>query len=390
MNFIYIIRPRSSIEAKLNVFKIGKTERNIIKRLDEYEKGSVLILLISVINCTEVESNLIEYLKKRFIQRIDFGREYFDAELLDIKYEVFTFCNNFKENEQCVEEIPADIKEIENFCNIGDIGFINLYCKNMKHDLICVDKESSKFYLFNKTNNLWDYLTKTDLQLHYMKNIINFVKPLIDYYKNKEKHYLNIKHIKQAVFYEKKYKNILKLSQIISSSKICNLIVLIGHELFDNEFLNKLDKNKHLMSIKNGIIELKSEQFRERTKEDYFSKERNISFSNDINLREIVNIENGYNYEKKINENLDIHYYITNWINNICYKTDSKKDIIKLKDVYGIFKCTDIFLNFKKEEKRKYNYKYFVKKFSENKYFAKYYRDQYENYGHMLFCHKLT
>lgn len=40
--------------------------------------------------------------------------------------------------------------------------------------------------------------------------------------------------------------------------------------------------------------------------------------------------------------------------------TDNKKDYIKLKDVYNLFKDTDYFTNMKKEQKRKKTYAYFL------------------------------
>ena len=46
--------------------------------------------------------------------------------------------------------------------------------------------------------------------------------------------------------------------------------------------------------------------------------------------------------------------YYNGWL------TDNKKDYIKLKDVYNLFKDTDYFTNMKKEQKRKKTYAYFL------------------------------
>ena len=54
------------------------------------------------------------------------------------------------------------------------------------------------------------------------------------------------------------------------------------------------------------------------------------------------------------------------WINDVFTKTNDKKDIIKLKDVYEVFKGSAYFFNLSKLDKRKYNYKYFANKMETN------------------------
>ena len=68
-------------------------------------------------------------------------------------------------------------------------------------------------------------------------------------------------------------------------------------------------------------------------------------------------------------QNSDAFY---NVIEENYIKTDSKKDIVPLKEIYNIFKDSDIYINSTKEQKRKMNYKNFIEKIKTNIFFRSY------------------
>jgi len=157
----------------------------------------------------------------------------------------------------------------------------------------------------------------------------------------------------------------LKTYQIYSSSKVSFLIPLIAISLYDSEFIKKLDTNSNLMSIKKGVIDIKSKSFRERRKDDYITKELEL----DLDFASIENIdkfcETHYNYKKE-NFDIDYKFELIDWINKNYEKTNNKKDIVKLKDIYEKFTKREFFYNFNKFQRRKYNYGYFIKILSGN------------------------
>lgn len=245
MNYIYLIQPRSSIEANLNVYKIGKTTRNVIKRLDEYEKGSELCFARKVVNCDLIETIIIKHLKTKFINRTDFGREYFEGNENEIMNEIYMCCNK---NNNITSIRPIDDKivtDIELLCNMGDIGFLQLYTNCMRDQLVCADKENLLFYLFNDITNLWQCLDQNDVALHFLKNIQRLAAPLINFYKKNEQYYTETKNIKQALDFKNKYEDIFEKSGIKSYSKAKNLVKLVSSELYESEFSKKLNKNKN-------------------------------------------------------------------------------------------------------------------------------------------------
>ena len=68
-----------------HVVKMGMTRAGIIKRLQQYPNGSVLLCTIPVrADCVEaVETAILAYARKKFTARVDIGREYFDAPPVD-------------------------------------------------------------------------------------------------------------------------------------------------------------------------------------------------------------------------------------------------------------------------------------------------------------------
>ena len=74
---------------------------------------------------------------------------------------------------------------------------------------------------------------------------------------------------------------------------------------------------------------------------------------------------------------LEIQNYI---IEENYIKTDNKKDIIPLKEIYNIFKDSEIYINSTKEQKRKMNYKNFIEKIKNNIFFRSYLKIKNDTY----------
>jgi len=70
--YIYLIHCRASVNAKENVYKIGKSV-DFNKRLDGYDKGSIPIFTIYVCECDDFERLLITIFRSKFIIRADCG-----------------------------------------------------------------------------------------------------------------------------------------------------------------------------------------------------------------------------------------------------------------------------------------------------------------------------
>lgn len=88
--------------------------------------------------------------------------------------------------------------------------------------------------------------------------------------------------------------------------------------------------------------------------------------------------------KERTNSYLELSCQIVSWFKDNYICTESKEDIIKIKDIYENFSNSDYFVNLTKVEKRKYNKKYFIDYFSENIFLKKYYCEKYCNATNFL------
>jgi phage/plasmid-associated DNA primase len=84
---------------------------------------------------------------------------------------------------------------------------------------------------------------------------------------------------------------------------------------------------------------------------------------------------------------LELSCNILGWFKDNYDKTENKKDIIKMKDLFNDFKESEYYSNLTKNDKRKYNYSFFDNYFSTNIFFKKYYvcGDNNHNPNHIKF-----
>lgn len=78
-SYIYLLQEREFIKTNENIYKIGKSKQENLKRFKQYPKGSRLLLQIICFDCDVLETRLIKEFKKKFIHRSDIGAEYFEG-----------------------------------------------------------------------------------------------------------------------------------------------------------------------------------------------------------------------------------------------------------------------------------------------------------------------
>jgi hypothetical protein len=124
---IYLLQAAKFVKNDENVFKIGKTTQFLLKRFNQYPKGSILFFHMACENSLEMEQRIIRIFKKKFI--LHQGREYFKGDhniMIDIIYRTIK-----KENKN-----SKDILKIENIKgNINTLIKINQN-KNITKNLI--------------------------------------------------------------------------------------------------------------------------------------------------------------------------------------------------------------------------------------------------------------
>jgi len=83
--YIYLLQPLQSITNNENIYKIGKTKRNNFKRFNEYPSGSILIIQSSCRDCDLMEKTLLKLFNDKFIKKTEYGREYFEGDVTEMK-----------------------------------------------------------------------------------------------------------------------------------------------------------------------------------------------------------------------------------------------------------------------------------------------------------------
>lgn len=83
-HYIYLLQEREFFNNKDNVYKLGKTTQELVKRFSGYPKGTVIILTINVISSDESETHLLEIFREKFVSRNDYGTEHFQGDLMEM------------------------------------------------------------------------------------------------------------------------------------------------------------------------------------------------------------------------------------------------------------------------------------------------------------------
>ena len=111
---VYLIKEREFLKTKENVIKIGKTKQSLNKRINQYPKGSELLLQITTDDCDNLENAIIKAFKDKYIHRKDIGNEYFEGDHEDMIETICFLRKNFiKINNEEKIEIERKIKNIK-------------------------------------------------------------------------------------------------------------------------------------------------------------------------------------------------------------------------------------------------------------------------------------
>jgi len=191
IGYIYLLQEREFIKTKENIYKLGKTKQENLKRIQNYPNGTKLIIQLECENCDINEKNLIIIFKQKFMQRIDIGTEYFEGdkyEMISIIYNVVMDYNKIIETDNKIVETDNKIVETDNKIVETDNKIIESDNKIVETDNKIVKTDNKIVKTDNKIVKTDNKIFKTDILCH----ICNFTT------KNKnefEKHVRSKQHI---------------------------------------------------------------------------------------------------------------------------------------------------------------------------------------------------
>jgi hypothetical protein len=258
-NCIYLIYLSTIGQAGKSVYKFGRTH-DPLNRFHQYPKNSTLIYLVRVKDCFYVEDQIYKLFLTYFIQKTEYGREYFET--LDVK-QMIGYMDKLIDHmhqrldDQMVELIKPSYKKwlkIKVYDQIPDHfnnDLINDYSDD-KSDY--TDKKNKYKCLFKKKNIMKEYVDKNifeDVDENQIKKILyepskkftNKEKQILDVFKYRAE-YLGIDYNKKV---QKK-----KVCELISDTDKFTKYYIYKLLTSDNEIDADINKLKSKYYIKNA------------------------------------------------------------------------------------------------------------------------------------------
>lgn len=160
--FVYLIRLREFIRLNESTYKIGKTTQTPKSRLSGYPKGTEVIVFLSVKDCSITENMIMKSFCDKFIQKIEYGTEYFFGDPTQMLTEMVTI----------IKSCPHGNPNLKFFCdpNVApnvyipiDIAFqtINI-CDPLQKSLERICYQQGGNIGGTKSNHINDYVNRDD------------------------------------------------------------------------------------------------------------------------------------------------------------------------------------------------------------------------------------
>jgi len=280
MEYIYLLQEREFIKTNEPIYKIGKTKQDNLKRLNNYPKGSSLIIQIKCNDCNKYERIILNRFKEKFIQKREIGNEYFMGDcndMIDLIFSIIRIENINNDNiNNDIEEYKSyfpPLTKSEHIKNINSNLIINNYTNdfntNLNNNYIINDK-----FINNFTFERIDYITIDEMIKIISNDENNIIQTYINYkyFNNNFPENFNIKYTNDNKYLIKKNNNwketdIKYLIDILfekNSLEIYNYYYNNKYEIDNiikqdlNEKINKINNLNRtvIKNIKNDIKEM--------------------------------------------------------------------------------------------------------------------------------------
>jgi hypothetical protein len=126
---VYLIHTRELHTLQLPIYKLGRSH-TLDNRIIQYPKRSKILFIMNCEDSIIFEKYLIKLFKKKFIQKTEYGTEYFEGDKDDMIREIFNYIDNKKcikndvkkdINNSVKKDIKKDIKDVKkNVKNVKD------------------------------------------------------------------------------------------------------------------------------------------------------------------------------------------------------------------------------------------------------------------------------
>lgn len=141
--YCYINHVRESIRLNENVYKAGRTKQEVGKRLQSYPKGTIQKICKQVSDCVACEKEILFAFDKKFKQRCDLGREYYEGDYNDMEKEFLNIAARF----DALKSDTTNKKHVEyDNTNLQSDDAVVFYPRDVINDLIDVSDDILKIH----------------------------------------------------------------------------------------------------------------------------------------------------------------------------------------------------------------------------------------------------
>jgi hypothetical protein len=106
--YIYLVQEREFIKTNEEIYKIGKSKQENLKRFNSYPKGSELLFQCVCNNCNKIENILIKLFKKKYELQKNIGNEYFKGNYIDMIKDIYFTIFNTKDDKCYINNIELN------------------------------------------------------------------------------------------------------------------------------------------------------------------------------------------------------------------------------------------------------------------------------------------
>ena len=239
-NILYLIQEVRDLNT--NIYKIGKTTRSYVTRINEYPIGTYEIRVAKVDDCKKREIELINIFKNKY--KLVRGREYFSGNIKSMIIDFTNFCNQFVNLLDYNTNHNITINTTNNTINNYNYKF-----NTDNHSKYICEKCNYEFSTQQSLDRHLDKKFKCNDETKYQCKICN---KYFKYNKNLKEH-IDSSPCKSKVLNSNNSNDIITILDNILNSTVSNndktfLITKLDINMNDNDILKLLD-----MSIDNII-----------------------------------------------------------------------------------------------------------------------------------------
>lgn len=293
--YIYLLQKREFIKTKENIYKIGKTKQENLKRISNYDNGSILICQFKCNDCNKLEKKLITLFREKYELQKNIGNEYFKGNYINMRDDIYN----------CIKASDEDIIEASDEDIIEDIE--NEEKENEIKEIFPNYKDDESFGG-----------TKKLIKISFEDKIL--YNRIYTYYINDEKELDQI-FLQRNWFQKDDYDNSDYISKLLKNNVIQDGMI---YDFNDSSFIKKLNKHKDKINITytdENIIDMIS-KFKTLDQNNIIFKIDRMLYNNCLLHKEI--------YCDYINDTLDIDFMLP-YDNFLSFK--KQIDVIKFNNI---------------------------------------------------------